>query len=70
MRTRSRSDRSEISVSACFSHPPLEDLGGVIKREDVVIADRSGARIQRVVGAAAESHHGRYAFGSLEHASP
>lgn len=62
--------RSEISVSACFSHPPLKDLGGVIKREDVVIADRSGARIQRVVGAATESHHGCYAFGSLEHASP
>lgn len=62
--------QSKISVSACFSHPPLEDLGGVIKREDVVITARSGARIQRVVGAAAKSHHGGHAFGGLEHAPP
>lgn len=61
--------RSEISVSACFSHPPLEDPGGVIKRKDVVITERSDARIQGVA-AAAKSYHRGHAFGGLKHASP
>lgn len=60
---------SEISVSAGFSHPPLEDPGGVIKRKDVVITVRFGARVQRIAGAAAKAHHGGHAFGGLEHAS-
>lgn len=62
------STRSQISVSACFSPPTLEDLGGFIKREDVVKAERSGVRIQRIVGVATESHHGSHAFSGLEHA--
>ena len=70
MRLVSVAAQSEISVSAGFSRPPLEDLGGVIKRKDVVITTRPGAWIQRVVGAAAKSHHGGHALGGLKHAPP